>query len=133
MVLSSRISVRLSHDACPGFSARFQSFKRICPRKFKQISQQSSNRFVCTSGGLKGDMLEDPLEKPSTTFEAIKQRHFNPNPRLRQKPGKLNSAQCVVCTVFFSLDRRRWDISYNLTSTITCNICLSQHLRSREK
>ena len=94
MVLSSRISVRLSHDACPGFSARFQSFKRICPRKFKQISQQSSNRFVCTSGGLKGDMLEDPLEKPSTTFEAIKQRHFNPNPRLRQEPGTLYSVQC---------------------------------------
>ena len=94
MVLSSRISVRLSHDACPGFSARFQSFKRICPRKFKQISQQSSNRFVCTSGGLKGDMLEDPLEKPSTTFEAIKQGHFNPNPRLRQEPGTPYSVQC---------------------------------------
>ena len=95
MVLSARISVRLSHDACwLLFSPAFQSFKRICPRKFKQISQQSSNRFVCTSGGLKGDMLEDPLEKPSTTFEAIKQGHFNPNPRLRQEPGTPYSVQC---------------------------------------
>ena len=62
---------------------------RVSPPAFKASNgfvRVNSNRFpnkvqIDLCAHLKGDMLEDPLEKPATTFEAIKQRHFDPNPR----------------------------------------------------
>ena len=44
---------------------------------------------------------------------------------------KTHSAQCVHCTVFFPLDRARWDTLSNLETVILLNIYLSQRTRSR--
>ena len=84
MVLSARISVRLSHDALPVLPARFQRFKRICPRKFKQISPQSPHGFVCTTGGIGG-----PVGKSSHHFRATKER----NPK---SSTSLSDYQCFL-------------------------------------
>ena len=62
---------------------------RFSPSPFKASNgfvRANSNRFPNkVQTDLWAHMLENLLEKPATTFEGIKQRHFNPNPRLKRE------------------------------------------------
>ena len=97
-----------------------------CPLHLKKKHQNRQK----LSGGSPADFMCFDWRPWAGSFRHLLGRGHPLNPL----PGRVRSgctAQCVHCTVFFPLDRARWDLSSNLKSVMLLNIYLSQRIRSK--